>query len=66
MPGGDFCNVGKALEKETKKYPNVRFVDGFGFVPQDPLLYADRRLHPNDLGFSYYTKKLYGEIVKFL
>ena len=65
-PCGKFRDVAKMLEAQTKKFENVYFIDGFNFVPHDPIYYGDRRLHPNDKGFEHYAKNLLIELNKIL
>ncbi len=65
-PCGKFRDVAKMLEEQTKKFDNVYFVDGFNFVPHDPIYYGDKRVHPNNEGFEHYAKNLLIELNKIL
>lgn len=42
----------------TKQYNNISVVGGKGLLPHDTEIYSDKRLHPNDEGFSLYAKNL--------
>lgn len=57
-PGGDFRHVAKVLQEIAEKIGNAKFVDCFGFIPQDPGCYSPDVLHPNSKGFHYYAKGL--------
>lgn len=45
---------------------NLKVVVGDGLVPPEPVLFADRRLHPNDDGFAYYSDRLILEVARLL
>ena len=60
---GQFRNVDKAIREITENIENIIVIDGFGFVPQDEMYFADLRLHPNDKGFEAYFKSLYNELL---
>ena len=53
-----FHAVGDHLRAIAKTIPAMQVIDGFGLIPQDTVLYADLRLHPNDDGFTYYAENL--------
>lgn len=53
-PAGPFRSVARQLETVAGEVEGVTLVDCFTFVPQDPQLFADLRLHPNDAGFVPY------------
>ena len=54
----DFRLVAKTLEAIASEVENVRFIDCFGFIPEDTALYSDLYLHPNDEGFRHYAEGL--------
>jgi hypothetical protein len=41
-------------------------IDGLTLVPPVPALFADKVLHPNDLGFSIYSENLIKALQKCL
>lgn len=62
----DFRLVAKTLEQISAEVENVRFIDCFGFIPEDTSLFSDTYLHPNDEGFRYYADGLIPAISKIL
>ncbi|MCQ2387423.1 MAG: SGNH/GDSL hydrolase family protein [Clostridia bacterium] len=56
--------VKEEIIKATEKLKNVVVIDGFDFVPHNPKLYGDLRLHPNDKGFIKYAKSLIKQLKK--
>ena len=65
-PCGDFRNVHNFFVQIAENIPNMIVIDGWEFVPQNPDLFADKTLHPNDAGFDFYAKGLYEEMKKYL
>lgn len=65
-PCGDFRNIHNFFVEIAKNIPNMTVIDGWEFVPQNPDLFADRTLHPNDAGFEFYADALYKELKKYL
>lgn len=63
---GDFARVSLDIQEIVKDLPNVQFIEGYDLVPEDPELYADLHLHPNDAGFAYYAERLYQKLKPFL
>ncbi len=59
---GAFEDVGKIIREETAPYENVTVFDGFDFVPHEERFFSDRRVHPNDDGFRFYTENLWERI----
>ena len=55
---GAFDSVEAFIRQQTADFPNVTVIRGFDFVPQDETLYADLRLHPNDVGFDHYADNI--------
>ena len=50
--------VAKELRAEAEKYEHNIVIDCQNFVPQLPEFFADKVLHPNDLGFKHYAENL--------
>ncbi len=46
----------------TKQYNNISVVGGKDLLPHDTELYSDKRLHPNDEGFTLYANNLLKQI----
>ena len=65
-PMGDFFLIDKTIRELTADLERVTVIDGFGFVPQDPALFADLRLHPNDAGFEHYAANLIEQVKKII
>jgi len=63
---GDFFTIAKTIRELTADLERVTVIDGFGFVPQDPALFADLRLHPNDAGFEHYAANLIEQVKKII
>ncbi len=63
---GAFFDVEKMISSIVEDLENVNVISGFDFVPHDPALYADARLHPNDEGFLHYFKNLSTKIKQFI
>ena len=55
---GPIHEIEEYIRQITAPYKNVTVVRGFEFIPQDPNMFGDLRLHPNDEGFAYYGKGL--------
>jgi hypothetical protein len=58
----EFERVAEIIEETVSKINNAVFINGFDFLPQNELLYADYRLHPNDEGFKHYSNSLIKKI----
>lgn len=54
------------LRREAERYPQIHIIDCWDFIPQEEQYFFDRRLHPNDAGFSCYAEALYPEILRHL
>lgn len=65
-PCGDFRNVHDYFVEIAKNIPQMTVIDGWEFVPQDPDLFADKTLHPNDAGFAFYADGLSKALKKYL
>ena len=61
--GEDFENKRKMVEDEAQKR-GFYVVQGLKLVPPIADFYADKYLHPNDLGFGLYAENLIKEIEK--
>ena len=63
---GEFAYAGDFIKRVAAKHHNIIFVDGYSFVPQNPELFGDKFLHPNDEGFAYYAENLIKEMKTYL
>ena len=61
--GADFESKRTMVEEEAKKR-GFFVISGLKLVPPLADLYADKYLHPNDLGFGIYAENLIKEILK--
>lgn len=52
--------------KNAKAFENVFPIRGWDMLPHSTEYFGDKRLHPNDLGFSFYAANLYSEILPIL
>ena len=62
---GSFSDCRGAVIKAINEV-GVIHIDGLSLVPPCPELFADKNLHPNALGFSFYSENLIGHILKHL
>lgn len=53
-----FHDVVECILRHTAAYPNVTLIRGIDLIPHDIKHFADYGLHPNDSGFTYYSKNL--------
>ena len=58
----EFEFIAEIIKETISKIDNAVFIYGFDFIPQNELLYADYRLHPNDEGFKHYSNSLIKKI----
>ena len=49
-----FTLIRNAYKEIATEYPNVKIIDLWEAIPDDPSLYSDG-LHPNEQGFAYYA-----------
>jgi len=61
---GTFFDAGACIEHVCGAYPNLIYASGWNLVSHDPMLFAERVLHPNEKGFSQYARGLYDIICK--
>lgn len=61
---GDFSEVAEEIKAVSQRNSNIHFVDGIDFIPHNKLYYRDGYLHPNDMGFDFYTKRLFEKITE--
>jgi len=54
----EFDRVYPIIEAACAPYPNITVVDGRSCVPHLTSFFADRRVHPSDLGFGEYANRL--------
>ena len=59
---GSFEGCRDIIIEIVKKY-GFTHIDGLNLVPPRPELFKDEYLHPNDLGFSFYSENLIKELV---
>ncbi|MBR4291114.1 MAG: SGNH/GDSL hydrolase family protein [Oscillospiraceae bacterium] len=52
------AEVKEILQRAAEKNPQIRVIDGHDLVPRIEALMYDARLHPNELGFTIYAKRL--------
>ena len=55
---GKFSEIADVISEQTKDFKNVTIINGFNLVPREEQYFADKRLHPNDMGFKLYFKSL--------
>lgn len=58
VPFGPIHKIEQYIREITAPYSNVTVVRGYEFIPEDPKMFGDLRLHPNDNGFAYYGRRL--------
>jgi len=59
---GSFPDAMARLERIASSVENVHPIDGTRLTPHFPAFYSDLRLHPNDLGYTFYAKNLIAEL----
>ena len=62
--GVPFFDMHDLISSLAKGYHNVKVINGVNLAPHFEDFYSDKYLHPNDLGFNFYAKNLYDEIIK--
>ena len=65
MSMGSFGDCRSAIIKAIDSL-ELTHIDGLSLVPPYPELYADKYLHPNALGFSFYAENLIKQMQKYL
>ena len=63
---GSLQQVRDRIRAEAEKYPANRAVDCGGFIPPVYDFFADKGLHPNALGHTFYAQGLLPEVKKIL
>ena len=58
---GDFRGAVKAFSDVAREY-GAEVIDGVKLIPHSPLMFEDKYLHPNDLGFTQYANALLKEL----
>ena len=61
---GDFFGAKDAFIEVAKSF-GAEIIEGRNLIPHSPLMFDDKYLHPNDLGFTQYAKALKRELEKF-
>lgn len=64
-PTGNFFTCRKFISDTAEKY-GVIPLDSIDYVPHDSIFFEDKTLHPNDIGFVAYAKKLVADLRKYL
>ena len=59
---GDFADAARFVAEAAQYNPDAVVIDGMKLVPPTAEFYADARVHPNDLGFSFYARNLIREL----
>ena len=63
---GSLLRVRERIREIALRYPANRVVDCSGFIPPVYDFFADKGLHPNALGHTFYAKGLLPEVKKLL
>ena len=58
---GDFKGAVKAFSEVAREY-GAEVIDGVKLIPHSSLMFEDKYLHPNDLGFTQYANALLKEL----
>lgn len=58
-----FMKHREAIRNIAEKYPNVTIVETLDFLPHDAVFFADRVLHPNEMGFLMFADAL-AEVIR--
>jgi len=61
-PAGTFAEARRIVTETASYHPLAQIIPGDGLVPHLSEFFADGRLHPDDLGFSFYARNLIREI----
>lgn len=60
-----FEQIKKCVKRRIKEQ-GITLIDGYSLVPHSPEYFADEHLHPNNLGFSFYTLNLIKQISEII
>lgn len=63
---GEFPEVGEHLKKVCRQLDHFRVIDGSTLTAHMPELYADARVHPDDLGHTIYGANLAAQVYRTL
>ena len=61
-----FENLVAHLQALPAFVDNLVVIDGTDFVPYDQACFAEDRVHPNDVGFTYYARNLQKRLAEIL
>jgi len=61
-----FKDIENTIIENTKDIKNIRVIKCFDFIPENKSYFMDEYLHPNDNGFSHYSKALINELKKYI
>lgn len=59
---GTFADAAQIVAEAAKRDPDAVVLPGMKLVPPITEFFADARLHPNDLGFTFYARNLIREL----
>jgi hypothetical protein len=57
-PSGSFEQLHRAIGSACPRHQDIRVIDGSKLVPHRAQYFRDRKVHPNDRGFSLFAKNL--------
>ena len=63
---GTFLSAEERICQAVADIPDVNVIYGYNLVPHDSDMFADIYLHPNDEGFTYFTKNVCAQISKYI
>ncbi len=61
---GTFDYIAKKFSEIAEDIPNMTVIDCYPFLPQDPKMFLDLKIHPSNEGFSYYANGVIEELKK--
>ena len=64
-PTGDFYECREVVGECAKKHGIIP-LDSIDYVGHDEIYFADKHLHPNDIGFATYAQKLVDDLKKYI
>lgn len=64
-PAGNFYDCRKAVAERAEKY-GIIALESIDYVSHDEIYFEDLTLHPNDIGFATYAKKLLADMRRYL
>ncbi|MBQ8440054.1 MAG: SGNH/GDSL hydrolase family protein [Clostridia bacterium] len=64
--GAPATEIHAQICKNAAAFENVTVIRGWDLIPHNVDFFSDKRIHPNDLGFSIYAANLYRAIIPHL